>query len=119
MGYYTDHTINWTNKDGTGFVFLEEIEKAFVLNTTLQDDDDVSFFLQGNTLEAKWYNRSQDMTIISRQFPDTLFTVRGWGEEHDDVWVEYWTNGKVQREVMPEWTPPLFDPDKLKERNVK
>lgn len=47
--------------------------------------------------EMQWYERIEDMTRISILYPNTLFVINGRGEDHDDVWKEYYRNGMVER----------------------
>ena len=54
------------------------------------------------------------MRKVSRRHPEAVFTLRGEGEDPGDRWVEYHQNGRIQVERLPEWTPPPFDPAKLK-----
>lgn len=45
---------------------------------------------------AKWYDYEEDMLRLSEKFPNVVFTLKGIGEEHDDMWVEYFKNGKCK-----------------------
>ena len=63
--------------------------------------------------DTKWYDHEADMQALSQMWPNVLFTLTGKGEDQDDQWVEYHTNGKVQRLKRPKWTPEPFDPRKL------
>jgi hypothetical protein len=58
----------------------------------------------------KWYSHKEDMLAMSTSFPETLFTLRGEGEESGDEWVLYVKNGKSQRYAREDWTPPPPDP---------
>jgi hypothetical protein len=54
--------------------------------------------LMGETaLINHWYEpyAVEVMKFVSSHFPETLFGVRGVGEEFDDVWVRYFKNGRV------------------------
>ena len=64
--------------------------------------------------DVKWYEREADMRRVSLRHPEAVFTLNGDGESPGDQWVEYYQNGKLQVEERPEWTPPPFDPAKLK-----
>jgi len=62
--------------------------------------------------EVKWYRHRRDMLRVSSDYPDTLFTLSGEGEEAGDVWKEYYLGGKYQ-EAKGEISYPEFDLDKL------
>ena len=44
--------------------------------------------------EIKWYDWSEHMTIISKEFSNVIFCVYGVGEEPGDVWRCYFDNGE-------------------------
>lgn len=44
----------------------------------------------------KWYDHDEDMIEISKQFPDVLFILKGEGEDHDDMWRNYYHNGEYE-----------------------
>ena len=54
--------------------------------------------LSGCAEEIKWYEHDEDMTSISEQYPDILFTLHGEGEESGDIWIKYYKGGKCQVE---------------------
>ena len=62
---------------------------------------------------TKWYNHNNDMLKYSARNPDILFTLYGEGENKDDLWVNYYRNGKMQGERAT-ITYPDFDQLKLK-----
>ncbi len=46
---------------------------------------------------CKWYDHEVDMRRLSAQFPDVLFTLNGSDENNEDIWIEYYKGGKMQR----------------------
>ena len=62
----------------------------------------------------RWYDPTEKMREVSARYPGVVFTLHGDGDDSGDLWVEYHQDGKVQAEAQPEWTPPPFDPDKLR-----
>ena len=46
-------------------------------------------------LDDTWYNHEEDMLAISKQFPELLFVLEGEGENNDDLWKQYFRNGKT------------------------
>lgn len=63
--------------------------------------------------EVKWYEHVDQMTEISRKYPDLLFTLSGAGEESGDFWRDYYRGGLRQHEEG-KITYGEFDPAKLK-----
>lgn len=45
---------------------------------------------------SKWYEHQAEMREFSKLHPSVLFTLHGEGEENDDMWDEYYLNGKLQ-----------------------
>lgn len=62
--------------------------------------------------EWKWYDHEVDMRALSLAWPAITFTMRGNGEDNDDMWVEYYLGGLMQREVAQITYAP-FDRAKL------
>ncbi len=63
--------------------------------------------------ECKWYEHETDLRLFSSLFPDVLLTLRGDGEESEDIWVKYFKGGKVQVAKAHISFEP-FDPKLLK-----
>lgn len=84
MGYYTDFSLR---------VDKGEIPKK------IKDywGDDYYFDPQFLSFNAKWYEYDSEMIQISLENPDVLYTLEGRGEEYDDLWINYYKNGKSQQ----------------------
>ena len=101
MGYCTDYKLSVDPhldledelKDMTGYTF------HLVDNLVLYYDLDYS----------KWYSYHIDMQILSKRYPDHLFTLEGVGEDHGDIWRNYYKDGVSQEHtakiVFPEYNP--------------
>ena len=63
---------------------------------------------------ASWYDHEEQMGRVSREWPDTLFTLRGTGEDPGDQWVKYFKNGRMQEHRAEHWEPQAFDPALLR-----
>lgn len=73
----------------------------------------VADLMDGGWDNYKWYDHENEMRDFSKKYPDTLFELRGEGEEAGDLWVKYFQNGKMQRcHARIEYDD--FDPEKLK-----
>ena len=44
-----------------------------------------------------WPNYVVDMKNLSREFPDAVFYVEVYGGQPDDIWKDYFKNGKQER----------------------
>lgn len=62
--------------------------------------------------EVKWYEHETEMREFSKKYPDTVFTLKGEGEEAGDIWKKYFQNGKCQV-AKARLTIDKFDPNKL------
>lgn len=60
--------------------------------------------------DLRWDNQNMDMFTLSKSYPSCLFTVQGYGENRDDVWVEYWRDGCCQAGMAE---LPEFDESKM------
>lgn len=90
MGYYTSHTLKIHEGNKTIQEVLEELGEEFDNLYCAVDEN-------GDSYDAiKWYKHEDDMRQISSRYPDLVFALHGEGEEAEDVWYEYYKNGKVQ-----------------------
>ena len=71
-----------------------------------------SAMLHGEDVTS-WYDHDDHMREISHRFPGTLFTLRGNGDDQDDVWCAYYLGGLGVRHKQPTWEPPAFNPADL------
>lgn len=119
MGYYTAYNISYNVPEGED---REKFSQKLALGLYAINSD---FYYAANyTIEdmiecemMKWYECEEDMCKLSKLFPDVLFIIEGFGEERDDVWREYFYDGKFQ------YAPATiifddFDESKLKELSV-
>ena len=83
MGYWTHHELKVDEGD-IGY-HAEQIVKL----TPYAD------IFDGEAV--KWYDHEEHMRTYSKLHPETLFTLKGEGEEIEDVWIEYHKNGRMQR----------------------
>lgn len=107
MGYYTDFTIEW-NCDNNAI--SERFEKIFK-DWGMESGD---YYITENylSINAKWYDMEADLCAISKEFPDVMFIICGNGEGFDDLWREWWQNGKWEyhkAEIAP------FNPNEMEE----
>ena len=58
---------------------------------------------------AKWYEFESDLKRLSLENPNTLFSVKGFGEESEDIWIAYAFNGGYEKhEAIVTFPPPTF-----------
>ena len=89
MGYYTTIT-------GYASISLTE-EEIECLNIHLNHNNIDWADISGNYIDLgnfKAYDFVDDMTEISKEFPDIVFQFECHGEEFGDVWKAYFKNGK-------------------------
>jgi hypothetical protein len=135
MGYYTYYELSIDNSQDKGQVEkkkqseIEEIQQSNISDelkkrlikdvekmyeTSIATQNDVVNFLTFNPfgVQQKWYDHTEDMCRLSKEYPNVLFILTGKGEEPEDMWVKYFMNGKVQVENAV-ITYGKFDPKKL------
>jgi hypothetical protein len=97
MGYYTWYSIEKVQGDPEVVAAFEaDFENGNI--PTEYGSLDQMFSASGDAHDSmKWYDRVEDMTNISIAYANTLFVVSGQGEDHDDVWREYYRNGVMER----------------------
>lgn len=82
------------------------------------ETDERFYSLRGNAENTKWYKHDEDMLRLSREFSGVLFTLRGEGEEGDDLWQTYYFDGMLQHEKAI-ISYAEYDPTKLKHKKEK
>lgn len=98
MGYYTHFKIE---SDG---------DTAAVVEMLNEMTDGYSLVKQNGEWKSdqswKWYEWPDDLAKVSKQFPLTLITLHGEGEENGDLWRAYAINGEVQKAEAEIIYPP-------------
>ena len=91
---------------------INDVEKMY--ETSIVTQNDVVNFLTFNPFDGqrKWYEHTEHMCRVSKEYSNVLFILTGNGEEPEDMWVKYFMNGKVQIEKAV-ITYGKFDPKKL------
>lgn len=95
MGYYTYYQLSVqpyhrpSLTDYESEALEKEIDLMDVFESGCIDDDFYSDSI-------KWYDHDEDMLLLSRRFPNILFTLHGDGENQEDMWNAYYANGKMQ-----------------------
>lgn len=91
---------------------IKDVKKMY--ETSIVTQDDVVNLLDFNPFNqsCKWYEHTEDMCRVSKEYSNVLFILTGNGEEPEDMWVKYFMNGKVQVENAV-ITYGKFDPKKL------
>ena len=125
MGYYTRYSLKtepeFFEKVHTIEEFLsskpnisEEDANRIVTTVVLVQDEVVRLLSQKyfpfNPFDeaTKWYECLEDMKDVSLQMPGIIFTLKGEGEEAEDIWIAYFKDGKHQI-CKAEITFPPFD----------
>lgn len=95
MGYYTSYTLEIQDADGP----LEEKQTAAIVAQLFEISEDARFALDedgGCNQAAKWYESDIELKELSELHPDLLFIFYGQGEDNEDMWMQYFKNGKMQ-----------------------
>ena len=92
MGYYTEYTlaaVEGKHKDEFENDLSDEGVESSYGNLLYI----FPYGVGSSTVEPlKWYEHSAEMKAISEEYPDTLFTLDGRGED-GEVWRKYFFNG--------------------------
>lgn len=109
MGYNTKHSLEiHLLTDISGFE-TSESKKLSDLDKKIMTKDVIYNFLQvcedaryaindkGKTEEScSWYDLKKDLENYSKNHPNIVFIMSGFGEESGDVWKMYCINGKSE-----------------------
>ena len=123
MGYYTDYMLEIINDANHELVKDEPTPISAVIDWMKKagekgDIDDYGAqydLMDGDCMNAKWYDHDQDMRKVSLAFPHLLLRLEGRGEDSEDLWHSYYHMGKCHE--CPATTTiiyPEFDPSQLK-----
>lgn len=103
MGYCTSYELSIL---GGHYELLERI---------IEKDDDMFYGLDltGEPVDAvTWYPHENDMKAVSKEYPNHVFKLEGYGEDNGDIWVKYFKDGKMQ-ECRAKITFDEYDESKL------
>lgn len=97
MGYYTDFTLKIEGPESaietlSNSSELGEMDYGHLLECFYHQKDNFYYWR-----DTKWYEWEEDMLSISEKNPDLFFTLWGDGEESDDHWVAYFSQGKHEK----------------------
>lgn len=116
MGYYTDYKLSIQNN--VNLVDNKDIDAISKYLDSLEVFDDID--VRGVSRSwSKWYFYREDMCRLSRKFPKILFSLSGSGEDLEDMWIEYYYDGKYQLCAGTiTVTYEKFDPHKLTDEGI-
>ncbi len=83
MGYRTRFELEIIENNNTEIDYAEEIGELSDYGDCFDD-------------EIKWYDHEEHMKEYSKKYPETVFCLKGEGDENDDIWAKYFKNGKMQ-----------------------
>ena len=99
MGYVTQFKLKVLPMDNS-------LLKEGILDITIKD------LIFG--IECKWYDYNDDMLLLSKQHPNNLFILDGYGEDNWDIWRAFYKNGKTYKWrlkeviILPEFDESLM-----------
>lgn len=88
MGYLTDY-----------FLDIESSKKEKIIQEMREYSEEIAYAIEsdGSSYHStKWYDHKEYLEHFSNKYSNTLFILKGYGEERDDIWIEYYYNGKMQ-----------------------
>ena len=106
MSYNTAHNLHWEPSTNP----TEEQMVARLMPLMAAGQEEV-YNIAINAEPARWYDSDDHLVVISREYPETLFTIECSGEDGDQ-WTSFFKNGQSYTEKP---TPPVFNPDKLQD----
>lgn len=112
MGYYTDYSLSaewYSDSSGPNEKEINALEDEIERMKVFESGGDFDFGWWAN---VKWYDWEEDMALLSKRFPEFLFSLNGSGESQDDIWGAYFLNGQIMRDARSIVTKP-FDAEKL------
>ena len=89
MGYYTDFDL--TIAPGPPQSVRDSMSNKLREITDWGVEDIIA---HGEFYDTKWYDYREDMIKLSESFPEYKFILNGHGEEKDDIWRAWFSNGK-------------------------
>jgi len=90
MSYRTDFWLNIVGHPNTND--LPDRVKDCVVNSY---NHTVSDLMCGEASDISWSSCESDMENLSRNFPEYIFELTGYGQEHEDMWVIQARKGKI------------------------
>jgi len=104
---YTYYELDVFSGDKSIYTILSELDRDEFEDLFCKINDDGS----PNDNDTYW-DCEEDMKAISEMYPDIVFQLTGQGQIPDDMWRQYFKNGKSHK-VDAIVTYPPFDEDKL------
>ena len=119
MGYYSYFRFNTIDENKWTKELEMEVDVIKFLNDNKDEYDgyeDMLYAIDGD--HCKFYNVSEVMNKLSKEFPDKIFMIDREGEEYGDVERIYYKNGYMQStQAILSYEP--YDKTKLKKiKNV-
>lgn len=111
MGYYTEYSLrvlDYPNYVSYNVKDLINPQEAFVKFMKSKIVNYSSPFNEG----IKWPDHKEEMCEFSKILPEVVYVLEGKGEDDDDLWREYYRNGKMYKE-MAKITYEPFSANKL------
>lgn len=103
MGYCSNYFITVHTDDEKK---AKEIFKAIEDRSGYSIEESASL-TDGIILDSKWYDSDDDLTEVSKEFPETIIEMDVEGEERDDNWTIRVKNGEKEIVRAVTVTPPF------------
>lgn len=109
MGYLTQYDLEVVGKS-------EQANKNKIIQELLEFSDEAKYAFdeQGDCIDqVKWYEHKEELRKFSKLHPKVVFKLYGVGEENQEMWHKYFSNGLMQ------YCPVIIKFDKFNKTKLK
>ena len=108
MSQNTQHSLTWKTDLPTHNEFIDALTPLMMNDPDSDQQEYVEDVINGNE-PAKWYDSDYHIALLSKTWPDTVFTMACLGDD-GGTWVTFFKNGRHLTESLQ---VPEFDADKF------
>ena len=99
MGYMTSYKLMILDPRDPRVIRLSRHYEVLAALKAQVEYADFALNRDGDTNEeCKWYDAIADLREFSKQYPDDLFVLQGFGEEAGDMWIAYFLGGNTYQQ---------------------
>ena len=113
MSQNTQHSLTWKTGLPTHDEFVNALTPLMMHDPGSNEHEYVDNVINGNEA-AKWYDSDYHVALLSKRWPDTVFTMACLSDD-GDTWVTFFKNGRHLTESLQ---IPEFDPAKFADQST-
>ena len=108
MSQNTQHSLTWKTDLPTRDELVDALTPLMMNDPDSNEQGYVDDVISGNEA-AKWYDSDYHVALLSKRWPDTVFTMTCLGDD-GNTWVTFFKNGRHLTESLqvPEFDPARF-----------